>query len=171
MVYLARRRNLVGLTIGRDFLVSEWLVHIAVEGTDTKNGRPISAVLAPDVAEWMRRYLEVHRPLLLRDSNSDRLWFGRRGRPLDYYAFQRIMTNLGVAVLGRPITTHVLRHAVATFTMTRDPRNGALAMDLLSHRTARTVDRYYDTSGRKPAQGAWERILRDMRRKAREEDE
>ncbi|WP_374450306.1 tyrosine-type recombinase/integrase, partial [Stella sp.] len=164
-----RRKNLAGLTLGRDILVDDASIDIAIPAVDTKNRRPICGALHGEVADGLRRYLELHRPLLLGDHVSDRLWINRNGDPLDYTGFRRVMESVGLATLGRPITTHMLRHAVATFTMTRDPRNGPITKDLLSHRTARTAQQYYDESGRAPAQREWERILQANRQKAMEE--
>lgn len=65
-------------------------------------------VLIRDIRKWMRKYKLEH------GIRSDLFVCSIRGSHLQYYAFNKYLSELSQRVLGRKITTHALRHTAAS---------------------------------------------------------
>jgi hypothetical protein len=69
-------------------------------------------------------------------------------------------------LLGRPITVHSTRHAMATARLTADPTDIAMASAGLAHRGTTSVNRVYDKSGGDTANAIWTGVRQKAARRA-----
>ena len=95
------------------------------------------------------------------------LWVNQWGKRLAATALRGVFQRLGKRTIGRPLTVHVTRHALATTIMTRDRRDLEVASAALAHRGTTSVNRVYDRSGAETADAAWKSVLRHRKRRAK----
>jgi integrase/recombinase XerD len=106
-----------------------------------KGGKPRLVPLGEEAREWLETYLVRVRPHWLK-TPTDRLFLGRRGRPLESYQLTRLVRVLaGAAGLGPHVTPHTLRHSCATHMLRRGAGLRQLQA-LLGHSSTRTTDHY-----------------------------
>lgn len=79
-----------------------------------KGGTDGIAPLSPPAVGAIERYLRVLRPKIARDKNSPYLFLGRRGAQFTRQRIWQVINAIGWAALGKRISPHMLRHAVAT---------------------------------------------------------
>jgi integrase/recombinase XerD len=144
-----RRRNFASLRLDRNIVaVSDgWL--ITLHESETKTRAPLEILWPDELVAPLRRYLNVHRPLLsaiTRRSGKpagDALWVSSHGSPLtEMTMYERIRKHTQRA-FGRAINPHLFRDAAATTLAIVDPAHVRVAAPLLGHRTFMTTERYY----------------------------
>ena len=74
-----------------------------------RNFLPPAALLDP-----MRRYLEAHRPALLRGHQTSKLWESRLGGPLTTGGFTAHLAHITERAFGKAFRPHAFRHIAAT---------------------------------------------------------
>ena len=125
----------------------------------TKNGEVIDSLIPEFLIPYFRDYRDRHRPVLLRGvADCTALWINREGRPLAAEALPRVFELNGRRLIGRSMTVHSPRHALATTMMDADPRNLRLTSAALTHRGAKSVNEVYDRSGIRSASQIWSRL-------------
>ncbi len=92
---------------------------------------------------WLTKYIRDARPRLLKENlDEPALWIDTHGHPINYDAFQQILTRHSDAAGIKPVLTpHGLRRACATHML----RNGAHPLQLqllLGHATLKTLSQY-----------------------------
>lgn len=89
----------------------------------------------------VERWLAQGRPAWANLSSGDAVFLGRRGRRIDPRVVRRVVQAAGQAALGRGLSPHALRHAMAT-----DVLSGGMdvrtVQELLGHRSLRTTGIY-----------------------------
>jgi site-specific recombinase XerD len=109
----------------------------------------------------MRRYLDHHRPRLLRSAATGALWVTQARAPL---SINGIATRVKVAtsrILGRELTPHLFRHAAATSTAVAAPKEARLIRALLGHKTLAMADRVYNKASSLDAGRRYHALLED----------
>ena len=163
-VFALRRRNLVGMTLGRNLVGHDDLIRVIFRGNETKNHTPISW-LAPDfLKQYLLRYLQEHRPALLEGDVSSFVWVGGRHQAIRYGAIAHLFNSVGMHLIGRPIACHCFRHSLATCIMTKDPRKLKLVSGALTHLSLRVANKHYDLSGDAGSRRVWNKVRRDIMR-------
>lgn len=108
-----RPKNLVSLEIGRHLIVERERWFIVVPREETKTRKRLRFEVPDVVIPYLRYYLEVVRPELLRDKNHSALWVSQWGGAFSYVglvkSFARISARLGVR-----ISPHDARDAAVT---------------------------------------------------------
>jgi integrase/recombinase XerD len=166
--FALRRRNLVGMTLGRNLVVDGDVVHLIFRAEETKNYRPIRWTVPGYLKPYLLRYLEVHRAILLDGNLCDAVWINGRHKALQYGGLPTLFNSAGRRFLGYPITCHWFRHSLATAILTNDPRKIRLAGGALSHNSIATVNRHYDMSGDAASRRVWERLRKEIVRGKRD---
>lgn len=96
--------------------------------------------------EWVERYVESTRPLLINRASGDFLFVSRRGTPLTRQGFWKILKKYGrMAGLGGDLSPHTIRHSFATHLL----ENGAdlrAVQELLGHQDISTTQIYTHVS-------------------------
>jgi integrase/recombinase XerD len=161
----ARRRNLVETRIGTHLILSDKAVRLHYP--DTKTGEPFDIQLGDLLSGLLRRYLSIHRPVLLARSGSetDHLWIGQRGEAMRDANLYNRFGNTTELLVGQRYALHSTRSALATTIMQNDPCSLSIAAAALGHRTPRTTRRAYDQSGASASNGRW----RDLTDRIRQE--
>jgi site-specific recombinase XerD len=111
---------------------------------------------------FMLTYLKEHRPALLAGNVSDVVWINARHQAMGYRAMARLFDAIGWRLVGVRIYCHCFRHSMATFILTKDPRQIRIASGALTNRSLRSVDRHYDLSGETGSRNVWNKLRRDI---------
>lgn len=66
-------------------------------------------------ADWLKKYMDVSRPVLMKGAQTDTLFVTARGEEMTRQAFwYRIKQYARIAVPGKALSPHTMRHAFAT---------------------------------------------------------
>jgi integrase/recombinase XerD len=88
-----RLANLAALTLGKHLAKEGNVYWCRLPGADVKEGEPLEFPMPTALTPWLDRYLAFHRPLLLRNGNSQRLWISIRATPMvDNTIYCRVIT-------------------------------------------------------------------------------
>jgi integrase/recombinase XerD len=155
-----RRRNFLGLALGRTLRheAGGWLIDIP--GDETKNWTRLLQPFPVALEEYLERYLAIHRPRLaamagggpggdLARAPGDLLWLSRWGRPLSVGALKAIIARRTTARFGHALHPHLFRDCAATSLANAQPNDMHLAANLLGHRSFATTQRYYMAAGQR----------------------
>jgi len=138
-----RRRSFVNLRIGRHVvLAGDDVGLLRLDPADLKNGVAYDVPLPPALVPFLRRWLEVHRPVLLGAEENDHLWITAEGRP---HSIHTIGTRIGALTerwFGRRMSPYLFRHAAATTVAIEAPEHVRLVAGLLGHSTLATSERF-----------------------------
>jgi integrase/recombinase XerD len=123
----------------------------AAFGSDgTKNKRPIEVPLPDIFTAWIQRYLDHHRPELVRRSPTpvagDAFWISDGGRPLTAKGVGCSISAITQHELGRALNPHLFRKIIPTELAIRDPEHVGIAQPLLGHAHYRTTQQAYNLS-------------------------
>lgn len=101
--------------------------------------------LAPDtLVPYLRRYLAIHRPILLQGTQTSAFWISERGAPLCQDSFQGGLAVLTRRVFGQALRPHSFRHIAATSIATYAPEHVGIIKDILGHATLRMAEQHYN---------------------------
>jgi integrase/recombinase XerD len=152
-----RRKNLAMMRLGRHLMKVGGCWRIVFGAEETKTHVPYEAVLPAALGPRLERYLDLHRPALLRgeqeDSNPDALpihagldavWVSEDGTQLSYQ-------NLGLQIFVRTrrefgcgLFPHMFRDCVATAVAVDNPKHIGDASLILGHAGQRTTEKHYN---------------------------
>ena len=152
-----RRRNLAMMLLGQHLVKvgGSWRIVFAAE--ETKTHVPYEAVLPAALGPRLERYLDVHRPVLLRggpvDGNPDAptihpeldaVWVSEDGIQLSYeaVAFQIVFRTR--REFGRSLSPHLFRDCAATAVAVDNPKHIGDASLILGHAGHRTTEKHYN---------------------------
>jgi integrase/recombinase XerD len=163
-VFALRRRNLVDMTLDRNLILGDGVIHLVFGADETKNYSPIRCTMPEFLKPYLLTYLREHRPALLAGNVSDAVWISSHRDALDYGALATLFASIGPRLLGHPINCHSFRHSAATTILTKDPRKLRMVSGILTHRSLRSVNQHYDLSGEAGSRRVWEKLRRDILR-------
>jgi integrase len=152
-----RRKNLAMMRLGRHLVKvgGRWQIVFAAE--ETKTHVPYEAVLPGALGPRLERYLDVHRPVLLRgeqkDGNPrappvhpglDAVWISQLGtqlmdEDLGFQIFVRTRREF-----GRGLFPHMFRDCAATAVAVDNPKHIGDASLVLGHAGQRTTEKHYN---------------------------
>jgi integrase/recombinase XerD len=160
-----RRKNLAALQIGQHLVREgdEWI--IIIRRSESKTAEPIEFELPEVFKPYLRVYLDIIRPRMLRGSKCDHLWVGYSGQALGYSAFWPITTRHTQRHLGFQISPHQFRDAGVTTWAIAKPEQIGVGRDLLGHRNLRTT-RYYNRARGIEASRAYGGLIARLRKKS-----
>ena len=161
-IFALRRRNLIEMSLGRNLILGDDVIHLIFKAAETKNHSPIRCTTPEFLAPYLTRYLNNVRPALLAGNRSDAVWINFRHQALEYGACPYLFHSIGMRLLGYPITCHTFRRSAATTILTKDPRKIRVAAGVLMHDGLRTVNQHYDLSGEAGSRRVWAKLRRDI---------
>jgi hypothetical protein len=136
-----RRRNLAETRLGINFVFDQAFRSGRLLYESTKAGNRYEAVLPDKVLPWLRRFIEVYRPILAGPGVTDEAWLSREGGPLSAGQLQRRIRRATQQELGKPISLHLFRDCLATTVSEIAPERIEDAARILGHRQARDSGR------------------------------
>lgn len=142
-----RTSTLSAMRIGHELYRAADCWRIAVEGEQTKSGRPIEATWPKGLVEPLERYLDHYRPALLAGDaalKEDHLWVVRPGAPMIPQMIHVRVTRLTKERFGTAINPHAFRHLAATVIATSKPDSVTDVARVLSHTTLETSEKHYN---------------------------
>jgi len=139
-----RLKNFAMLQIGTDLLSTSDGYLIVIPKEEVKNKQPIEFDVMESLVPHIDRYLDHHRPRLLKDTASNRLWVSKAGRPIKPHHVSARITKVTKRELDVAISPHVFRHCAATSIADTTSELARMIRPLLSHTTNATSERYYN---------------------------
>jgi hypothetical protein len=129
-----RRRNLAETRLGVNLIFDRAFRAGRLLYESTKAGNQYDAVLPDKVLLWLRRFIEVYRPILAGPGVTDEAWLSREGGPLSASQLQRRIRRATQEELGKPISLHLFRDCLATTVSEIAPERIEDAARILGHR-------------------------------------
>lgn len=161
-----RLKNFSALTIGATFrkIRNSWW--IVLSAADTKENRPDERRIDDILAPAIERYLEIHRPLLMKGIAAHAgLWVASNtGAPLSYSGAEWIMSSTTKSTIGVDVSPHLFRAAGSSTAATHDGSNPHLGSALLNHTDARVTEDHYNRATALSAAKALADVLQPYRR-------
>jgi integrase len=152
-----RRRNLAMMRLGRHLMKVGGGWRIAFAAEETKTRVPYEAFLPAALGPRLERYLDVHRPVLMRGEQRggnpeappihpelDAVWVSQRGTQLmgEDLGFQIFVRTR--RAFGRGLFPHIFRHCAATAVAIDNPKHIGDASLILGHADRRTTEKHYN---------------------------
>jgi integrase/recombinase XerC len=132
-----RRRNLAETRLAINLVFDQAFRAGRLLYENTKSGNRYEAVLPEKMLPWLRRLIEVYRPILAGPGVTDEAWLSREGGPLSACQLQRRIFRATREELGKPISLHLFRDCLATTVSEIAPERIEDAARILGHRQAR----------------------------------
>ncbi|HET6496707.1 MAG TPA: tyrosine-type recombinase/integrase [Thermoleophilia bacterium] len=134
---------------------------------DMKDGKAREFDLPEELVDPMRRYLQVHRPALLRGKQTSRLWVSRLCGPLTTDGLTRHLWHITGRAFGEAFRPHAFRHIAATTIAEEDPAHVNVIASLLGHATLAMSEKHYNRATVVKAAASYQETVRGLRRAAR----
>ncbi len=158
-----RLANLTAIVIDRHLLAVGGGYQLCLPASETKNGLDIEVPFPEVLIPSLRRYLDRHRPVLLGDATSDRLWISTRGTSMSEQAVYQQVCTVTKTMLGAPINPHLFRDCAATSIAIDDPQHAGIIARILGHKTLKTAERHYIHAGALQASRVQNAIIIEIR--------
>jgi hypothetical protein len=165
-----RLRNLSSLRIGCHLIVEDDPIVLKIDSAETKTRQGIEQQLSPRLAWVMRRYIDWYRPVLLRAWGrwhapaADELWVSRDGSPCTAETFRNIIAKHLIGANDLPLSPHLFRSMAATTVSIEAPGSVDLIPAILTHRSHRTGEQYYNLASSLGASRAFASALDELRK-------
>ena len=181
-----RLKNFVSMRLGRHLTKVGGCWHIQFLAEEIKSHVPYEAAFPSALVAKLERYLDVHRPVLLRgecvggatkgarapdptakapiDPGLDALWVSEIGTRLVPEALQRRVFDHTRQEFGRGISPHFFRDAAATSIAVDNPRHVGDASLVLGHAGHRMTEKHYNHARSLEASRRQARHSSDLRR-------
>lgn len=138
-----RLGNLASLHLEKNILRTRGgLVHLAIRGTDVKNGMDIEAELPAQTVRLLDLYLERCRPVLA-DQPSAWLFPGRGGTGKGDQSLRAQITDCVRTRCGITITPHQFRHVAAKLYLDANPGAYGVLRLTHGHKSVDTTTKFY----------------------------
>jgi hypothetical protein len=159
-----RLRSMALLRVGRELVHRNGRFRIELAPDQVKTGKPDRFDLPDQLTSYVRHYLNVVRPALLRGRLEDAFWISMAGRPLTSHAIQSRIFRLSKRRFGQAFGPHRLRHAIGTTAPLRDPRHPGLAAGLLGI-SAEVLEQHYNRSSQCQAGARFAKLVEQLRQR------
>jgi hypothetical protein len=145
-----RIKNFAAIRLGRQLLRQGERYLLVFGPEETKTGQPWEAVFPETLLPGLARYLDHHRPVLLRGEHGtdpadiDALWVSEIGTHLELGALARRICIHTARAFGVSMPPHWFRDAAATTIAIEDPKHVRDAHLVLGHASLATTERHYN---------------------------
>ena len=100
-----------------------------------KEHEPIEFPMLLVLTQWLDRYIEVYRPLLLRGRQLGRLSISIRSTPMPANSIYCRIVETTTRLVGHGLNPHGFRDCVATFIAEQAPEEVRIIARILGHTT------------------------------------
>jgi integrase/recombinase XerD len=164
-----RLKNLTSIEIGHHIVRINNIYWLVFEAGEVKNRRHIEVPIPEMLSSYIDDYLSHHRPRLLQDTPSNRLWTSRFGGNLSCNSVRRQIKLHTEEAFGKAINPHLFRDCAATSIAIHDPEHVWITANILGHNTIATSQKYYDQSRMLEAGRHYQSTIADLHRTLREQ--
>jgi integrase/recombinase XerD len=158
-----RRKNFTSLRLGTHLQEVQGQWRIMIEGTETKNGKPIDVPFPPMLVGYLVHYLTSIRSRLLKTS-TDALWISQFGGPQPGGCIYGNIHRWTGDEYGQPINLHLFRDCAATSIAIDDSANINIVSSVLGHSNLTTSQRYYNQAQSIDASRKFNGAMQSLRR-------
>lgn len=144
-----RIKNFAALCLGQHLVQKSSRFWLLVSAQETKARIPYEVAFPDALVGALRRYLDRHRPVLLRGEHggepaqTDSLWISEIATQLDPQALATRISKHTRAAFGMSLPPHWFRDAAATTLAVQDPQHVRDARHVLGHASLATTERHY----------------------------
>jgi integrase len=155
-----RLKNFTALSIGSSIVQVEDSWWIVLTEEDTKEKRPDERRVPDILTPCIDQYVSRHRPVLTRcDGSTMAFWIAKTGKPLDYSAVAKLITQTAALTTGIRVSPHLFRTSAATTAAIHADGLPDLASGVLGHRDARTTEQHYNRATSLSAAASYGQLL------------
>jgi len=147
-----RLANLTGLDLGTSFSRCGDLYWCRFIAREMKDKEPLEFPMPKTLTTWVELYLGTHRPLLLRGTETTRLWISIRATPMEDNSIYYRVRHLTHRLVEKRLNPHLFRDCAATFIAEEAPEQVRIIARLLGHSTLATSEKYYNQANMLSAQ-------------------
>ena len=164
-----RIKNFAAIRLGRQLVLQGERYWLVFSPEETKTGQPWEAVFPETLLPCLARYLEHHRPVLLRGERGtepadiDALWVSEIATQLELGALGRRIRIHTDRAFGISLPPHWFRDAAATTIAIEDPKHVRDAHLVLGHASLITTERHYNQARSLEASRRHQAMLADLR--------
>lgn len=141
-----RRRSLAALTVSGHVERRGESTCIVLHPEDTKSGRAESFQVPDVLLDYVARYLDRIRPILLGDGTTDAFWVSSRGNAMCGQQLYERARRTTRAAFGRAMALQDFRRAAPTFVAMEAPEKIGIIPGVLQHASPEVGERYYNLS-------------------------
>jgi integrase len=153
-----RMENLHSIQIGKSLRDINGLYVLSFTEVETKNSKPLQLEIPAPIAEIMRQFIELHRPLLP-GASSPYLFPGRSGGPRPKSTMAADFRRAIFRHTGLRVNPHFMRHVSAKIAIDHDPSLLPIISQRLGHADIQTTMDYYMPNGSLSASRVMNKLL------------
>jgi integrase len=145
---------------------------LVFSATEMKGGRRFEAPWPEELVRALEHYIEVHRPVLLRQpvpppTPSGALWISQGARPMDASNIRLRVQKWTAEELGVAVNPHDFRRLAATTIATEQPDNVGSVPYILAHSSLAMSEKHYNKAKQVDASLLYQEALAMTRRRKR----
>jgi site-specific recombinase XerD len=163
-----RIKNFAAIRLGHQLLRQGGRYWLVFGPEETKTKQPWEAEFPETLLPWLARYLEHHRPVLLRGERGtepvdiDALWVSEIGTQLELGALATRIRIHTARAFGVSLPPHWFRDAAATTIAIEDPKHVRDAHLVLGHASLTTTERFYNQARSLDASRRHQAVLAEL---------
>ena len=162
-----RRRNIARTVLGVNLVKQGEVYHWRFGAHETKTRKSVSADLPERLTPYIEVWLNVFRPVLVRDRECDTLWVSCYRQPMAESTITARFKQATEDELGVAISPHKVRHAIATGVAAAMPSQANMIPYLLDHAGDQVLRKHYLFARNLAASEAYLNVLEDRQGRAR----
>jgi integrase len=152
-----RQKNFTSMRLGRHLTKVGGRWQILLAGDETKTRIAYEATFPAALAPRLERYLDVHRPLLMRGKGADAradpppinpaldaVWVSEVGTELEQRALACRIVKHSKKAFGQSVSPHMFRDAAATSIAVDNPKHIGDAALVLGHSGQKMTEKHYN---------------------------
>ena len=164
-----RLRNLTMICIGKHLSKVEDRYQLDFEPSEVKTDRYLTLTLPPELTTYVDAWLEVWRPLLLKDTTINAFWIGIKGAPMRERGVYGCVVAATKAAFGSSINPHLFRDIAASWIVDMTPENVGIASSLLGHINPATTEDHYIQANQAIAGDRYRNSINELRSQLKSE--
>jgi integrase len=164
-----RLRNLTMIRIGRHLNNIEDRYQLDFEPSEVKTDRYLTLTLPTELTPYVDTWLEVWRPILLKDPVIDAFWIGIKGAPMQNRGVYGCVIAATEAAFGTSINPHLFRDIAASWIVDMTPENVGIASSLLGHINPATTEDHYIQANQAIAGDRYRNSINELRSQLKSE--
>ena len=158
-----QRRNLAGITLGRNLVAKGDSYWLRFSEQETTNRVPLELPLPDELLPYMAKYLKELRPRFLNADRHDGLWPSVMGRPMHSDTTRQRICHHTREAFGFPVRPRLFRVAAARAIARHSPENLQMTKDLLGLKGFKSVERFHTQAQTIEASRRYRAVISNLR--------